>query len=442
MGTDRVPGTGIVDLRGLSYVSSPQMTLAGHGAVATLHLDGGLASVAGGTVVEWLGAVETHDDLRRAGSGVVAMGALPFSRTAPARLVVPEVIYRCDETAKSVTIVREVVPRERGRRGPDLENLRAHALGQARMFFSGSGVASVGTGYTHAPTSEEPVPVTGEEDFVRSVEVALEEIARRSLTKVVLARKVDVRFDGPIDVGSVLARLKLNEPHSTVFAFADGDAPGGGGETFLGASPELLLSKRGRSVRSQPLAGTIGLTGDDTVDTAAIAAFMSSRKERTEHAIVVDEVCRELAPLCRSLSVREVPEVVALHGIAHLGTPIDGELRKSNPHAARSSSQYPDALTILSTLHPTPAVGGSPSSAALQLIDRLEPCSRGRYAGPVGWIDARGDGDFVIGIRSASIRGPRASLHAGVGIVAGSDPKEELAETSLKLRTALGALGI
>ncbi len=233
---------------------------------------------------------------------------------------------------------------------------------------------------------------------------------------------------------AVLGRLWAQEPSCTIFSFPDG----AGGGRFLGASPELLVRRRGDAVGCHPLAGTVGLRpeagpGGDG-EPADLVGFLSSAKDRLEHELVVEAIVEALAPRCTHLEVPAAPSLVRLRTVAHLGTAIEGRL------AAAEGGRTPSVLELLADLHPTPAVGGLPRSLALACIDRLEPAGRGLWAGPVGWVDAAGDGRWVIGIRSATVEGSAATLTAGAGIVAGSDPWEEVAETTVKLASVLDAL--
>lgn len=226
--------------------------------------------------------------------------------------------------------------------------------------------------------------------------------------------------DGPLVVTDILRRLGALFPSCMLFS-VDG---------FVGASPELLVSRLNRDVRSQPLAGTIARSGDPATDARLARELLASSKDRREHGLVVDAVASTLAPLCDRLEIPPAPAIVPLRNVAHLGTTIAGNL----------TTPAPTALAIARRLHPTPAVAGTPTNAALALITRLEGTTRGRYAGPVGWLDRRGNGEWAVGIRSAEIRGTRARLMAGVGIVAGSDPDDELAETQLKLQALLAVV--
>jgi menaquinone-specific isochorismate synthase len=245
-------------------------------------------------------------------------------------------------------------------------------------------------------------------------------VAAGRLAKVVLARAVTVTADRPLSATAVARRLRASHPSCMVFCI-DG---------FVGASPELLVERTGAVVRSTPLAGTGARPGAGDGDDELGPRLLSSAKERREHQLVVDAVTAALSPYCDELTVPVVPGVVPVGTLAHLGTAITGRLRHP----------LPSALDLVGAIHPSPAVGGTPTAAALDYIAAVEGVDRGRYAGPVGWVDADGDGCWAVGIRSAHIEGRRARLMAGVGIVAGSDPHTELAETDLKFEPMLAAI--
>jgi len=252
------------------------------------------------------------------------------------------------------------------------------------------------------------------------VDAAARTVAAGRLSKVVLAREVMVVADQALRPVDVVRRLRLSHPSCMVFS-VDG---------FVGASPELLVERRGEQVRSHPLAGTTARSGPGETDDGHIAWLLSSGKERREHRLVVDAVSAALAAYCDELHVPRVPGVVPIGTLAHLGTPVTGRLR----------SPLLTAMELVDAIHPSPAVAGTPTGAALDYIAAVERLDRGRYAGPVGWVDGDGDGCWAVGIRSAEIEGCRARLMAGVGIVDGSDPDAELAETDLKLQPLLAAI--
>jgi isochorismate synthase len=199
---------------------------------------------------------------------------------------------------------------------------------------------------------------------------------------------------------------------------------------LVGATPELLVAKRGREVLAIPLAGSAPRYGDPERDAASAAGLLASRKDREEHALVVEDVAAALEPLCEALDHPHEPEPLGTANVWHLSTPFRGRLRSS----VRS------VLDLVAALHPTAAVGGSPREAARAALAELEPIDRGWYAGPVGWVDADGDGRWAIALRCAELTGTTARVFAGAGIVADSDPAAELEETERKFRALLDAL--
>jgi isochorismate synthase len=244
---------------------------------------------------------------------------------------------------------------------------------------------------------------------------ALRRIADHELDKLVAARCSVVRTRTPIDVLATLARLRGPAQPGVLFAHERD------GATFLGLSPERLVARRGTRVETEALAGT-------GADPAALAA---SEKDLREHAIVVDGIRRALQPLCTAIDATAAPRIRSLPGLCHLWTPLSADL----VHPTH-------VLELVQRLHPTPAVAGAPATAAVAWIGAHEPVPRGWYAGPVGWFDARGDGDFAVAIRSGVVDGTRAFIWAGAGIVPASDPDREYGETQAKQRALLGALGV
>ncbi len=261
------------------------------------------------------------------------------------------------------------------------------------------------------------------DSWERAVTGALAEIERGTVEKVVLARRVVVRANAPIDTACVLRRLSDRYESATVFAF---DAGRG---CFLGATPERLLRLDRSAVAVDCLAGSTGRGRDATEDEALATALFDDAKERNEHAIVLRAVRKSIAPLCVSLEATDLPRILKAATVQHLHTPVTGAAKPGR-----------GVLDFVERLPPTPATGGYPREAALSAIGRYESFDRCWYAGPIGWADAASDGDFVVGIRSALIEGTEATLYAGCGIVAGSDPGREYEESKLKLGTMLWAL--
>lgn len=250
-------------------------------------------------------------------------------------------------------------------------------------------------------------------DWQRAVSAAVARIRAGALRKVVLARDLHATASAPFDARALLSRLAARHPECYTFS-CDG---------LVGATPELLVRREGADVSSQVLAGTAPRGGSPGDDAARGAALLASAKEAEEHRYAVESVRDVLGPLCARLEVAPAPSLLRLADVQHLATAVRGAL-------AGDAS----ALALAAALHPTAAVCGTPTGAAMEVIRDLEGMDRGRYAGPVGWVDARGNGVWGIALRCAELDGPRARLFAGCGIVAGSDPDAELAETQSKFR--------
>jgi menaquinone-specific isochorismate synthase len=251
---------------------------------------------------------------------------------------------------------------------------------------------------------------------------AIREIESTKLEKVVLARDLKVNSHRAIDPRKTLRNLSAEYPSTWIFAVAG----------LIGATPELLLRLSRGMVTSRVLAGTISKTGDDERDLALAASLARSSKDLEEHEYAVRSVADALDPFCTSTNVPESPFVLHLANVMHLATDVTGALIESKKSV--------DAFTILEKLHPSAAVCGTPTEIAAKLINDIEGMPRGRYAGPVGWLDARGDGELGIALRCGQILGNELRIFAGCGIVAGSNPEKELTESNAKfapMRTAL-----
>jgi len=240
--------------------------------------------------------------------------------------------------------------------------------------------------------------------------------------KVVLARSLRVALDRPADPFDLVALLQERSPAAYAYGWQAGPA------ALVGASPELLVSRSGERFACRPLAGSAPRGAGPEDDRRLGEALLASRKERAEHAFVVEAITAALRPLASSLEVPAGPVLDRLPGVQHLATPLGGIT------ASR-------LLALAGALHPTPAVGGVPRDAALAAIDAVEGFDRGWYAGGVGWADAAGDGEVALALRGALLRYDEAILYAGAGIVAGSEPGAEAAETDLKLAGMLGLFG-
>jgi len=410
----------------------------GHDGAAWLHDGGGLVTSgvaarldvgsgpdrfrrAADDVAALFDAIDSEDPLRLPGTGPLAMGALPFHSFARGELIVPAlVVGRTAQGTAWVTETAWVTDRSwaggtgwvgDGTRitvGPDDPTASGHASPASRLSIAGAGGAAGDRGED------------GRQAWTAAVHDAVARIARGPLAKVVLAREVTVDADRAFDRREVLARLRGGDP--TSFTYAVGG--------FVGASPELLVRRRGDQVLSRPMAGTTTRGATPADDDRMVAALAASPKEASEHALVVGAVREALDPVCDALVAAERPDAVRLATVTHLATTVTGHLVEPAP----------SALALAGLLHPTPAVGGLPRAEALAAIAELEAFDRGLYAGPVGWVDSRGDGEWAVALRCARLDGTRARLVAGAGIMADSDPDAEWAETEAKLAPMLRAL--
>jgi isochorismate synthase len=281
--------------------------------------------------------------------------------------------------------------------------------------------------------SVEPVPSRA--GYARAVAAAVDSLRAGELRKVVLARSLRLTMAAPVDVRTLLANLVSDNASGFTYAV---DLPcASGRRTLVGATPEMLVSRTGTTVVANPLAGSIPREQDPGADRAAGESLLASAKDRDEHRVVVEAVAEGLRPFCRTLAVPAEPSLVKTTAVWHLSTRIEGELR--DPGIT--------SLRLASALHPTPAVCGTPSAAARSTITALEPFDRGFYAGAVGWCDADGDGEWVVGIRCGELTEPvtgpsTMTLYSGAGIMPASVPELEVTETSAKFRTLLRAMGL
>jgi len=257
-----------------------------------------------------------------------------------------------------------------------------------------------------------------------SVTGLTQRIAAGDAGKVVLARRVQAEAEGGFEPRGVLQRLRHRFGDCTVFAMRSGEDA-----CFLGATPEMLVSLQGNAVRADCLAGSAARGATDAEDEALGSALLADEKERREHAFVSQSLNQSLSALCRNVRQPDAPRLRRFANVQHLHTPFE---------ATTNGPRH--VLDLVERLHPTAATAGLPREASLALIREHEPFSRGWYAGPIGWIDAEGGGEFAVALRSALLRGDVASLYAGCGIVTGSDPAREYAESLLKLQAMLWAL--
>ena len=338
-------------------------------------------------------AATVSDDIQKSGSGLIAFGAFSFDERSerPSVLIVPSVIIGRRDGVTWVTRVD----------GSELPVTSTPFGAEYRI------ALHQGTQNTDA--------------YLAAVTDAVGRIRAGALSKVVLARDLVGRLPEGADLRRVLFDLALGYPDTWTFA-VDG---------LLGSSPETLVRVHGGDVSARVLAGSTGRGGDADADHAAALALATSTKDLDEHRFAVQSVLSALTPHARNAAASELPYALKLPNLWHLASDVEGTL-----------SDGSTALDLVAALHPTAAVAGTPTPKALELIRELEPIDRGRYGGPVGWVDAAGDGKWAVALRSAEVDDDGSiTAFAGAGIVADSDPARELAETRLKFRPIVEAFG-
>jgi menaquinone-specific isochorismate synthase len=391
---DRLPAEGAV-----SWVRRGE-GLVGWGEAARLEVSGPRAlDEAAAWWTDWTDGVDTDDELGLAGSGPVLFASIAFDpRTGTSVFVVPEVVLGRRDGVEWLTTVGDVDPR-------DVLLPEATDDGSAPRL-------------RYADGSLDPAT------WCAAVATAVERISAGELAKVVLARDLLVSADVPLDPRRLLRRLAARFPDCWTFS-VDG---------LLGATPELLLRRSGRQLSARVLAGTAP-RGAGADDDRLAAQLIGSAKDRAEHALAVDSLVQALEPFCATLDAPAEPDLLTLANVRHLASDVTGTQRRTG---ARGRAGL---LELVGAVHPTAAVCGTPTPDAAAVISELEGMDRGRYAGPVGWLDARGDGEFGLALRCAELVGDDgARLFAGCGIVAGSDPAAELAETQAKFAAFQAAL--
>lgn len=373
------------------YLSSPTRTVLGKGIYKKV------GSIDGADIKDDLSS-SVKDALSKASregmSNPVVVGAIPFDEKNKPQLFVP----------KTTTF---------------------SAPYEGRSFVEGQNM-------TFGELKKQPVPEP--EVYVQGVQKGLNLIEEGYLNKLVLSRSLTFHFTEKVRTEEVLQNLSNHNTGGYTFAanITSDHQEHDGHHTFIGASPELLVSKEGTMIAANPLAGSRARSDDPVEDKRRAEELLTSKKDLHEHAVVVKEVVRALQSLCPELSVPDEPSVIQTETMWHLSTEIKGELRDDSV----------TSLDLALALHPTPAVCGYPTDRAKSAIDDIEPFDRGYFTGMVGWCDDHGDGEWVVAIRCAQLTGCSLSLYAGAGVVAGSKPEEELEETSAKLRTMLHALRI
>jgi menaquinone-specific isochorismate synthase len=388
--------------------------LVGWGEVARLVIPAGADRFTAGEkrLSEFFDGADISDEVGVPGSGPVAFGSFTFDPASDGSvLVVPAVVLarrggRCWMTTIGVN---GTGPGAAGDREAPPPGSKA-AAGSSRLRWH--------DGSLSAP------------DWERAVSAAVARIHAGDLSKVVLARDLYATAPDDLDVRVLLARLAARDPDCWTFSCAG----------LVGATPELYIRREGAEISSLVLAGTTPRGMTAAQDEALGQALLASAKNVEEHRYVVADVRAALAPRCDRLDVDDHPWLLRLASLQHLATTVTGRLATPSGWAGNGLGGCPSALALAAALHPTAAVCGTPADAATELIRELEGMDRGRYAGAVGWGDARGNGEWGIALRCAEVDGPRARLFAGCGIVADSDPAAELAEAQVKFRPMQDAL--
>ncbi len=358
-----------------------------------------------------------------AGAGPVWLGGFafdpaggaspPWSSLPPASLVLPELSI-CRGGGRAFLTLNAVVGS-----GEDAERL-SEALGARLAALREEPLPMLDPHPTSQPEIRSAHPPR---EFEDAVAAATDRIDAGGMSKVVLAREVIVAAGSAQRPGPLFGALREQFPSCFCFCCGTPEA------AFIGASPELLVRRHGASVSTVALAGSTRRSSDPAVDDHLGEQLLRSDKDRREQRIVAERIVRSLRPHAVWVQAAAEPEIVKVANIQHLATPVLAQL--AEPHSA---------VELAGMLHPTPAVGGEPWPAAATAIAELEGMDRGWYAGPVGWMDATEDGEFCVALRSALLRDREAHLYAGVGVVAGSEPAAELAETEVKLEALLPLL--
>ncbi|MGE7878511.1 isochorismate synthase DhbC [Peribacillus muralis] len=376
------------------FLATPSRTLLGKGNFVNIYSDGETHKTLNDLtkiVSETIGKAK-HDG----NTNPTVVGALPFDNRTPARLFVPETL----EISKPLN--------------NKLEGEMEPAI---------------------SPTYKiKSIPSPSE--YVEGVEKGIQYIKANHLKKIVLARSLHLELPKKVNLKKLLHNLAINNKFGYTFAVDLSDKQNievpSKCKTLIGASPELLVSKSGLKLTANPLAGSRPRSKDNTEDQRRANELLSSAKDLHEHNVVVQAVVNALKPYCENLHVPDKPSLVNTETMWHLSTEIIGEIK----------DPLVSSLEIAYALHPTPAVCGTPTELAREIINEIEPFDRSFFTGMVGWCDAKGDGEWVVTIRCAEVEGNALKLFAGAGVVADSKPDEELVETAAKFRTMLLAMGI
>ncbi|QST01041.1 isochorismate synthase DhbC [Pontibacillus sp. ALD_SL1] len=370
------------------FLASPGQTLKGSGVFTTVDWEvGEFKSLSL--------AEQVQTTLRRAREGghshPVVIGAIPFDPKAKPHLVVPKEV-QMKEKIDWTDVGEEEQP----------------------------------------PVAYHIHPVPNPETYMTGVQNGLDRIAKGELDKIVLSRSLHITSEQPIQVKPILTNLAKHNSKGYTFALDLEAEQHDRHRTLIGASPELLVSKSGSVVTANPLAGSRPRSEDPVEDERRAAELLQSSKDLHEHAVVVEAVKEAIEPLCKELDVPSEPSLIKTEAMWHLSTEINGVVGEEDT----------SSLDLAEALHPTPAVCGHPTEKAREAIQTIEPFDRKFFTGMVGWCDEQGDGEWIVTIRCAEVTDQAIKLFAGAGVVAGSKPEEELAETGAKFQTMLNAMGI
>ncbi|MHA7240062.1 isochorismate synthase [Arthrobacter sp. TMS1-12-1] len=369
---------------------------------------------------EWwrreLAGAEVLDELGVPGTGLIAFGSFAFSKTSAheSRLIVPEVVVGCSEGRTWLTLITDDAEAE----------LSAEAAEAALAAY----LAEPDRGRSPHPDDRLGPGVLSEDQYERAVAEGVKHVRAGELSKLVLARDVVAHLGTPVATAQVLRDLAVRYEDCWTYA-VDG---------LIGSTPEMLIKVENSTARARVLAGTLDRANAPAGDPGyADRVLAGSEKQLHEHQIAIDSLTDTLQPFTSSMTSHSEPFVLQLPNVWHLASDVTAQL------AVDDDGQVPTSLALVQALHPTAAVCGTPTRVAGALIRELEHLQRGPYAGPVGWIDAGGNGEWGIALRGAVVETPtRVRLYAGCGIVEGSQPEAELAETWSKFRPMIEALGL
>jgi len=411
---EAVPDTALAFVRGGEG-------LVGHGTAAVAYARGPERIA---TLRTWFARVTAgatvQDEVGRPGTGLAAFATFAFSHASdiPSRLVIPEIVLGADPHGAWLTwVTQEPAPTRQG------------AMARLRALTEDAGAESLPDAAVPAPAPTLSEGRVTSAAYVDAVAAGVARIKGGEAEKIVLGRDALVQLHRPVPVGSLLPTLAERFPTCWVYSL-DG---------LFGATPEMLVQVRSGAVHARVLAGTLDREGVDAAGAeAARAGLLADHKQREEHGYAIDSLTRTLGPLVTSLQAPEEPFVLELPNVWHLASDVSAEL------AVGPDGRRAGVLDLVQVVHPTAAVCGTPRADAERIIRELEGADRGHFAGPVGWVDAAGNGEFGIALRGGAVQadGNSVRVWAGCGIVAESVPEEELAETRAKLRPMLTALGV